>query len=145
MRGLNHEISWKTLTSTYEQNAESPTAMRRKSVATACFLSHLPCFQTSFPIRVGMIESRWCHASHCESHTPSPIHLGRLRKMGLAASEALIDSDLPGLKLVSKGKVRDIYETPDPNHLLFVASDRISAYDVVLKNVRAHHTPPGVG
>ena len=71
------------------------------------------------------------------------FHLGRLRKMGLAASEALIDSDLPGLKLISKGKVRDIYETPDPNHLLFVASDRISAYDVILKNVCAPHTPLG--
>ena len=65
--------------------------------------------------------------------------------MGTAASEALIDSNLPGLKLISKGKVRDIYETPDPNHLLFVASDRISAYDVILKNVRAPHTPPGAG
>jgi len=54
--------------------------------------------------------------------------------MGLAAPEALIDSDLPGLKLVSKGKVRDIYETSDPNRLLFVASDRISAYDVIMRN-----------
>ena len=59
--------------------------------------------------------------------------------MTLTASEALIDSDLPGLKLLSKGKVRDIYETSDPNRLLFVASDRISAYDVIMKNVRAPH------
>jgi phosphoribosylaminoimidazole-succinocarboxamide synthase len=49
---------------------------------------------------------------------------------------ALIHSDLPGLKLLSKGKVRDIYATSSPDHLLFVASDRISAYDVVLQNVR---------
>ncbi|KAI0260087.1 phosphoribosylaminoimidazole-succinocarboxamide synthase [Gloeopeniophorella convolvens] len=47
---------------------------------------------------------------------------------------ALIDSDLPQLKLISKGKVRDIYATSSPEHLLFVASDRISAYDVILKN-----------
>lgn len=66
-------------------------------------------------------------------------------KMGLATSETLIDSDLPGLKLISKGKVRDIYETSDPNHLLFVASDRISAYDVIMKNVCASHTPLGAG
>lgn len=65
--------------------------------------------------------------------------------MGLAASETLLDSDLPGLKLISKGKVRDIYETSDPNRLLFVASDRISAYDVIMKNVRALHTYPGAG
>jgi SAICAR synthetase len=48
---------------------------------------------------------------------------------------ALIDSDIPQLKLLSKGKVRDIYATSSPEHLLFVASDRISAYDVVMKNV----------
>ena len=50
---------------------------------------------------------------------------------------ALIASDLPGLTLVSKGKVRDIYATSSPDHLLFVASDRISAYDVILNNVRS--------
>ncbi|KAH8986141.1 phosphoribosylaminoimidazole-succinocarboxamide synthase [Lactarius akahatsu] len=47
---------------------------------------------------------------------------------------ALIDSNVPQLKLLSKGKVRDIYATSSPEHLLFVASDRISAYDVILKN-----------
>ncbi|KAG9127758.1 Bifunctional purine biosynthetic protein ade1 [Ceratobasidium sp. 392] len=41
---------------------------------------------------------------------------------------------LPELTLVSQGKVRDIYSTSDPNALLFVATDRISAYDVILKN-----------
>lgn len=49
-------------------------------------------------------------------------------------ASALIDSNVPQLKLLSKGKVRDIYATSSPEHLLFVASDRISAYDVVLKN-----------
>jgi phosphoribosylaminoimidazole-succinocarboxamide synthase len=48
---------------------------------------------------------------------------------------ALIDSNVPNLKLVSRGKVRDIYATSSPEHLLFVASDRISAYDVIMKNV----------
>ncbi|KAI0282061.1 phosphoribosylaminoimidazole-succinocarboxamide synthase [Russula brevipes] len=47
---------------------------------------------------------------------------------------ALINSNVPQLKLLSKGKVRDIYATSSPEHLLFVASDRISAYDVILKN-----------
>ncbi|KAI0247104.1 phosphoribosylaminoimidazole-succinocarboxamide synthase [Lactifluus subvellereus] len=47
---------------------------------------------------------------------------------------ALIDSNVPQLKLLSKGKVRDIYTTSSPDHLLFVASDRISAYDVILNN-----------
>jgi phosphoribosylaminoimidazole-succinocarboxamide synthase len=35
------------------------------------------------------------------------------------------------LPLVARGKVRDVYEV-DPDHLLLVASDRLSAYDVVL-------------
>ncbi|KAF9459299.1 hypothetical protein BDZ94DRAFT_1224945 [Collybia nuda] len=47
---------------------------------------------------------------------------------------ALINTHLPGLTLISKGKVRDIYSTSSPEHLLFVATDRISAYDVILKN-----------
>ncbi|EKM50083.1 uncharacterized protein PHACADRAFT_130652 [Phanerochaete carnosa HHB-10118-sp] len=47
---------------------------------------------------------------------------------------ALIHSSLPGLTLLSKGKVRDIYATSSPDLLLFVASDRISAYDVILQN-----------
>ncbi|KAJ6458673.1 phosphoribosylaminoimidazole-succinocarboxamide synthase [Mycena vitilis] len=47
---------------------------------------------------------------------------------------ALTASDLPTLTLLSKGKVRDIYATSDPDSLLFVATDRISAYDVILKN-----------
>ncbi|KAK7473096.1 Bifunctional purine biosynthetic protein ade1 [Stygiomarasmius scandens] len=47
---------------------------------------------------------------------------------------SLITTDLPDLKLISKGKVRDIYATSSPDHLLFVATDRISAYDVILRN-----------
>ncbi len=51
------------------------------------------------------------------------------------SSTSLIDSNLSDLELLSRGKVRDIYATSDPNLLLFVASDRISAYDVILRNV----------
>ena len=48
---------------------------------------------------------------------------------------AYMNSSLPDLTLISKGKVRDIYGTSSPDHLLFVASDRISVYDVILQNV----------
>ena len=51
------------------------------------------------------------------------------------ATSVVINSNIPNLKLLSKGKVRDIYATSSPEYLLFVASDRISAYDVILKNV----------
>jgi phosphoribosylaminoimidazole-succinocarboxamide synthase len=41
-------------------------------------------------------------------------------------------TDLPGLKLTHRGKVRDIYEAG--GDLLFIATDRISAFDCVLPN-----------
>lgn len=44
-----------------------------------------------------------------------------------------------GLKKIASGKVREIYEV-DSKTLLFVATDRISAYDVIMKNVRQHPT-----
>lgn len=45
---------------------------------------------------------------------------------------------MPKLKLLAKGKVRDIYALPDAqdeDKLLFVATDRISAFDVIMENV----------
>ena len=38
--------------------------------------------------------------------------------------------DLPGIKKLRSGKVREIFDLGDT--LLFVASDRISAFDVIL-------------
>lgn len=46
-------------------------------------------------------------------------------------SQALFQSDLHGLPLLGRGKVRDIYEA-GPEHLLIVTTDRLSAFDVVL-------------
>jgi phosphoribosylaminoimidazole-succinocarboxamide synthase len=43
----------------------------------------------------------------------------------------LLRTDFPDLKLHASGKVRDVY-TIDEKQLLFVASDRISAFDYVL-------------
>jgi len=43
----------------------------------------------------------------------------------------LIRTDFPDLKLKASGKVRDVYDIDD-NQLLFIASDRISAFDYVL-------------
>jgi len=40
-------------------------------------------------------------------------------------------SELPGLTLLHRGKVRDVYELPG-KRLLMVATDRLSAFDVVL-------------
>ena len=45
--------------------------------------------------------------------------------------ELLFEADLHSLPLRYRGKVRDIY-TIDEQHMLIVASDRISAFDVIL-------------
>ena len=42
----------------------------------------------------------------------------------------VLETNLPGLKLRGRGKVRDIYE--DGERLLIVATDRISAFDYIL-------------
>lgn len=47
-------------------------------------------------------------------------------------SKPLYQSDLPHLKLLFRGKVRDIYDLG--NELLLVATDRLSAFDVVFPN-----------
>ena len=46
-------------------------------------------------------------------------------------TETLFESTLESLPLISRGKVRDNYAVDD-DHLLIVASDRLSAFDVVL-------------
>ncbi|WP_018862630.1 phosphoribosylaminoimidazolesuccinocarboxamide synthase [Thioalkalivibrio sp. ALJ3] len=46
-------------------------------------------------------------------------------------SDALLESDLPDLELVHRGKVRDLYAV-DADHWLMVTTDRLSAFDVVL-------------
>jgi phosphoribosylaminoimidazole-succinocarboxamide synthase len=43
---------------------------------------------------------------------------------------AIVQTDLAGLRLKARGKVRDIYDLGE--HLLIIASDRLSAFDVVL-------------
>ena len=45
----------------------------------------------------------------------------------------LPQSNLPGLELIHRGKVRDVYALSD-DRLLMVATDRLSAFDVVMAN-----------
>jgi phosphoribosylaminoimidazole-succinocarboxamide synthase len=45
----------------------------------------------------------------------------------------VLQTNVPGLTLRARGKVRDIYEDPrQPDRLLIVATDRISAFDYIL-------------
>lgn len=47
---------------------------------------------------------------------------------------ALTQIDLPSLEKIADGKVRELFNLPDPETLLLVATDRVSAFDAVLKN-----------
>ena len=52
--------------------------------------------------------------------------------MANATNSTLLQLDLPGIKKLKSGKVRDIFDLGD--RLLMVASDRISAFDVIMPN-----------
>lgn len=54
-------------------------------------------------------------------------------KTVMNTSDPLFDSVIPALTRIGRGKVRDIYSIDDA-HLLLVATDRLSAYDVILPN-----------
>ncbi|MCX7084235.1 MAG: phosphoribosylaminoimidazolesuccinocarboxamide synthase [Methylococcales bacterium] len=49
----------------------------------------------------------------------------------MANPVALYESSLSSLKLIARGKVRDIYDIND-DYMLIVATDRLSAFDVIL-------------
>src|SRR5579871_2487236 len=45
-------------------------------------------------------------------------------------SAPLFETDIPGLQLRARGKVRDVYAAGD--YLVIVATDRLSAFDYIL-------------
>src|SRR5471032_1405952 len=47
-------------------------------------------------------------------------------------NEPILQLDLPDIKKVRSGKVREVFDLGDT--FLFVASDRISAFDVIMPN-----------
>ncbi len=50
--------------------------------------------------------------------------------MNSSSKPVLLDSELPGIERIARGKVRDVYDLGE--HLLIVATDRISAFDYIL-------------
>jgi len=50
----------------------------------------------------------------------------------MTSNEIVLNTEFPDITLLRRGKVRDIYDLGE--HLLLVATDRISAFDVVLPN-----------
>lgn len=49
-----------------------------------------------------------------------------------SGTQAVIHTELPGIPIFRKGKVRDVYDLGE--HLLLIATDRISAFDVIMPN-----------
>jgi len=52
--------------------------------------------------------------------------------MATSHHEPILQLDLPGIKKIKSGKVREIFDLGD--RLLLVASDRLSAFDVIMPN-----------
>src|SRR5687768_191851 len=63
---------------------------------------------------------------------PAESHRRRARGGRMTASGTLMRSEIEGLPLIHRGKVRETYEVDD-RHLLLVATDRLSAFDVVFE------------
>lgn len=57
---------------------------------------------------------------------------GILGRMANLQDQTVLWLDLPGIKKVKSGKVREIFDLGD--RLLFVATDRVSAFDVIMPN-----------
>lgn len=55
----------------------------------------------------------------------------------MGETATISEAQIPGLKLLHRGKVRDVYEV-DEGRLLLVATDRISAFDCVLPTLIPH-------
>ncbi|MEP6787802.1 MAG: phosphoribosylaminoimidazolesuccinocarboxamide synthase [Acidobacteriota bacterium] len=55
----------------------------------------------------------------------------------MTAASTIFESEIPGLLLLHRGKVRDVYEI-DEKTLLLVATDRLSAFDCVLPTLIPH-------
>src|SRR6185503_14199500 len=62
---------------------------------------------------------------------PATAFRRRGRTMATQASETTLEGHLEGLNRIHRGKVRDIFAV-DEHHLLLVATDRVSAFDVIL-------------
>ena len=55
----------------------------------------------------------------------------------MASAQTVLETSFSDLKLIHRGKVRDVYEI-DEDRLLLVATDRLSAFDVVLPTPIEH-------
>jgi phosphoribosylaminoimidazole-succinocarboxamide synthase len=74
---------------------------------------------------------REIQSSSFKSLEPQTVN-GILRHMTNANDNTLLSLDLPGIKKLRSGKVRELFDLGD--RYLMVASDRLSAFDVIMPN-----------
>jgi phosphoribosylaminoimidazole-succinocarboxamide synthase len=69
-------------------------------------------------------------ASGEQNLVPDQIDIG-IFSCGMVTATPVLSTSLAGLRLLRRGKVRDVYAVDD-QHLLIVATDRLSAFDCIL-------------
>lgn len=57
--------------------------------------------------------------------------MNQVSAIAIPGMQPVMETNLSGLELIARGKVRDIYAV-DEEHMLIVATDRLSAFDVIL-------------
>src|SRR6185437_4473926 len=82
------------------------------------------CSGSREPSSTHEVRGRWQRTRTCCTLRATDEETRRCARM------AIVQTDLAGLTLHGRGKVRDIYDLGD--HYLIIASDRLSAFDVVL-------------
>jgi hypothetical protein len=105
------------------RDAKSPTSREERSK------THLkPSVPPQPPLNAGPQDN--------DSNKKKYIHQTQPTSYNMSSTTAITEVDLSkyNIKKIASGKVREIFEIDDKT-LLFVATDRISAYDVILNNV----------
>src|SRR5574337_2075502 len=101
-------------------------ATRRLPARSRTARPRAACMSKAICASVQFISGRAGAAADC-----APRYNGRFMPRSNVVPTTLLQSDLPGLELLHRGKVRDVYGLSG-DHLLIVATDRLSAFDVVL-------------
>src|SRR5690606_16744021 len=71
------------------------------------------------------------HAQACANQFSRPLHSFMVASLNTSSPAALHETRLTSLSRIHRGKVRDVHAI-DADSLLIVATDRLSAFDVIL-------------
>ena len=124
-------------------NGSLLVGVRKLGVAQLKGLDRLPVYEivdaslwgdnTLVELRGGLLETDRARVQLGPEQLKTDAHQqqGERRPVSTGTTSSVWQTDLPGLPAPRRGKVRDIYDLGD--RLLLVATDRLSAYDHVLR------------